>query len=77
MKSIYIVMAILASVTIVMLLSLTVPNSLFVTASKSFCYDQVGGSHHCFETEKKCKQVQKHDEIAESRCYIDLVNLGT
>ena len=73
MKSICIVMAILISVTIVMLLSLTVSNSLFATASKSFCYDKVDGSHHCFETEKKCKQVQKHDEIAESPCYIDLV----
>ena len=59
---------------VILLLSLTVANSLFVNASKSFCYDQVGGSHDCFETEKKCKQVQKHDEIAESRCYIDLVN---
>ena len=70
---------ILSSVLIgvILLLSLTVANSLFVNASKSFCYDQVGGSHHCFETEKKCKQVQKHDEIAESPCYIDLVNLGT
>ena len=58
----------------ILLLSLTVSNSLFVNASKSFCYDQVGGSHDCFETEKKCKQVQKHDEIAESPCYIDLVN---
>ncbi len=59
---------------VILLLSLTVSNSLFVNASKSFCYDQVGGSHDCFETEKKCKQVQKHDEIAESPCYIDLVN---
>ena len=59
---------------VILLLSLTVANSLFVNASKSFCYDQVGGSHDCFETEKKCKQVQKHDEIAESRCFIDLVN---
>ena len=59
---------------VILLLSLTVSNSLFVNASKSFCYDQVGGSHDCFETEKKCKQVQKHDEIAESRCFIDLVN---
>ena len=59
---------------VILLLSLTVANSLFVNASKSFCYDQVGGSHNCFETEKKCKQVQKHDEIAESPCYIDLVN---
>ena len=59
---------------VILLLSLTVANSLFVNASKSFCYDQVGGSHDCFETEKKCKQVQKHDEIAESPCYIDLVN---
>ena len=59
---------------VILLLSLTVPNSLFVNASKSFCYGQVGGSHNCFETEKKCKQVQKHDEIAESPCYIDLVN---
>jgi hypothetical protein len=75
MKSICIVMAILTSVTIVMLLSLTVPNSLFATASKSFCYDKVAGSHHCFETEKKCKQVQKHDERAESPCYIDLVKI--
>ena len=56
---------------VILLLSLTVPNSLFVNASKSFCYDQVGGSHNCFETEKKCKQVQKHDEIAEDPCYID------
>jgi hypothetical protein len=62
---------------VILLLSLTVAKSLFVNASKSFCYDGVGGSHHCFETEKKCKQVQKHDEIAESPCYIDLVNLGT
>jgi hypothetical protein len=59
---------------VILVLSLTVANSLFVNASKSFCYDQVGGSHNCFETEKKCKQVQKHDEIAESPCYIDLVN---
>ena len=73
MKSICIVMAILISVTIVMLLSITVPNILFATASKSFCYDKVGGSHNCFETEKKCKQVQKHDERAENPCYIDLV----
>ena len=56
---------------VILLLSLTVSNSLFVNASKSFCYDQVGGSHNCFETEKKCKQVQKHDEIAENPCYID------
>ena len=75
MKSICIVMAILISVTIVMLLSLTVPNSLFATASKSFCYDEVGGSHNCFETEKKCKQVQKYDERAENPCYIDLVKI--
>ena len=75
MRSICIVMAILISVTIVMRLSLTVPNSLFATASKSFCYDQVGGSHNCFETEKKCKQVQKYDERAENPCYIDLVKI--
>ena len=68
----YIISSVLIGV--ILLLSLTVSNSLFVNASKSFCYDQVGGSHDCFETEKKCKQVQKHDEIAESRCYIDLVN---
>jgi len=68
----YIISSVLIGVILV--LSLTVANSLFVNASKSFCYDQVGGSHHCFETEKKCKQVQKHDEIAESPCYIDLVN---
>lgn len=71
----YIVSSVLIGV--ILLLSLTVANSLFVNASKSFCYNQVGGTHHCFETEKKCKQVQKHDEIAESPCYIDLVNLGT
>jgi hypothetical protein len=41
----------------------------FVTASKSFCYDQVGDGQHCFDTEKKCKQIQKHDNIAESPCY--------
>jgi hypothetical protein len=51
---------------VILLLSLTVAYSFFVNASKSFCYDQVGGSHHFFEIEKKCKQVQKHDEIAES-----------
>lgn len=68
----YIISSVLIGV--ILLLSLTVANSLFVNASKSFCYDQVGGSHNCFETEKKCKQVQKHDEIAESPCYIDLVN---
>ncbi|GEM_PF-2877668 len=68
----YIISSVLIGV--ILLLSLTVANSLFVNASKSFCYDQVGGSHDCFETEKKCKQVQKHDEIAESPCYIDLVN---
>ena len=68
----YIISSVLIGVILV--LSLTVANSLFVNASKSFCYDQVGGSHNCFETEKKCKQVQKHDEIAESPCYIDLVN---
>jgi hypothetical protein len=68
----YIISSVLIGV--ILLLSLTVSNSLFVNASKSFCYDQVGGSHDCFETEKKCKQVQKHDEIAESPCYIDLVN---
>ena len=68
----YIISSVLIGV--ILLLSLTVSNSLFVNASKSFCYDQVGGSHDCFETEKKCKQVQKHDEIAESPCYVDLVN---
>ena len=68
----YIISSVLIGV--ILLLSLTVANSLFVNASKSFCYDQVGGSHDCFETEKKCKQVQKHDEIAEGPCYIDLVN---
>ena len=68
----YIISSVLIGV--ILLLSLTLANSLFVNASKSFCYDQVGGSHDCFETEKKCKQVQKHDEIAESPCYIDLVN---
>ena len=68
----YIISSVLIGV--ILLLSLTVSNSLFVNASKSFCYDQVGGSQDCFETEKKCKQVQKHDEIAESPCYIDLVN---
>jgi len=68
----YIISSVLIGV--ILLLSLTVANSLFVNASKSFCYDQVGDSHNCFETEKKCKQVQKHDEIAESPCYIDLVN---
>ena len=68
----YIISTVLIGV--ILLLSLTVANSLFVNASQSFCYDQVDGSHHCFETEKKCKQVQKHDEIAESPCYIDLVN---
>ena len=71
----YIVSSVLIGV--ILLLSLTVADSLFLNASKSFCYNQVGGTHHCFETEKKCKQVQKHDEIAESPCYIDLVNLGT
>jgi hypothetical protein len=56
---------------VILLLSLTVANSHFVTAGSNFCYDQVGGGHNCFETEKKCKQVQKHDEIADSPCYID------
>ena len=43
----------------------------FVNAVKLFCYDKVGEGHPCFETEKKCKQVQKHDDIAESPCYVD------
>ena len=68
----YIISSVLIGV--ILLLSLTMANSLFVNASKSFCYDQTDDGHRCFETEKKCKQVQKHDEIAESRCYIDLVN---
>ena len=50
-----------------MMLFAVSPN--FVTASKSFCDDQVGDGHHCFATEKKCKQVQKHDDVAESPCY--------
>lgn len=68
----YIICSVLIGV--ILLLSLTVANSLFVSASKSFCYDQLGGGQHCFGTEKKCKQVQKHDEKRESPCYIDLVN---
>lgn len=68
----YIISSVL--IAVILLLSLTVATSLFVNASKSFCYDQTDDGHRCFETEKKCKQVQKHDEIAESRCYIDLVN---
>jgi hypothetical protein len=38
---------------VILLLSLTVANSFFVNAGKSFCYDQVGDSHHCFETKKE------------------------
>ncbi len=36
---------------------------------KDYCYDQVGDGHFCFDTKDKCKHEQKHDEIAESRCY--------
>ena len=43
----------------------------FVNAVKLFCYDKVGEGHPCFASEKKCKQVQKHDDIAESPCYIE------
>ncbi|MDW0134567.1 MAG: hypothetical protein QOK88_03555 [Nitrososphaeraceae archaeon] len=56
-----IVSALLSSATIIGL----------VNAVKLFCYDKVGEDHPCFETEKKCKQVLKHDDIAESPCYIE------
>jgi len=36
---------------------------------KDYCYDQVGDGHFCFDTKDKCEHEQKHDEIAESRCY--------
>ncbi len=36
---------------------------------KDYCYDQVGNGHFCFDTKQKCKQEQKHDDIAESHCY--------
>jgi len=47
--------------------SLSYPSS--VSADKDFCYDQVGDGHHCFEKVGNCRDVQKHDEIAESHCY--------
>lgn len=36
---------------------------------KDYCYDQVGDGHKCFETKQKCRNEQKHDDIAESPCY--------
>jgi hypothetical protein len=57
-------MLVLLSVSI---LSLSYPSS--VTADKDYCYDEVGDGHYCFVKEKKCENVQKHDEIAESPCY--------
>lgn len=61
----------LLSLSLILSISLfAVTTITVVNATDSFCYDQVGDGHHCFDTEKKCKQVQKHDHIAESPCYI-------
>lgn len=38
---------------------------------EDFCYDQVGDGQHCFEALQKCKNQQRHDDIAESPCYRD------
>ena len=54
---------------ILSILLVAVTTTTLVNATDSFCYDQVGDGHHCFDTEKKCKQIQKHDDIAESPCY--------
>jgi hypothetical protein len=40
-----------------------------VHADTDLCYDEVGDGHNCYEKEKICQMVQKHDEIAESPCY--------
>jgi hypothetical protein len=52
------------------ILLFAVTTTTVANATDSFCYDQVGDGHHCFDKEKKCKQIQKHDDIAESPCYI-------
>ena len=47
-------------------------SSVFVWADdKDYCYDQVGDGHNCYKTKQKCRNEQKHDEIAESHCYIE------
>lgn len=64
------------SLVSIMLILSTISTSyqfiFLVNASSNdlFCYDQIGDGHHCFEREKKCQQVQKHDQIAESPCYL-------
>lgn len=42
-----------------------------VLGDEDFCYDQVGDGKHCFEALQKCKNQQRHDDIAESPCYRD------
>jgi hypothetical protein len=36
---------------------------------KEYCYDQIGDSQICFETQDKCIEGQQRDDIPESSCY--------
>lgn len=59
-------------VTVSILSAIINANSYNVAlGDEDFCYDQVGDGQHCFEALQKCKNQQRHDDIAESPCYRD------
>ena len=59
-------------VTVAIMSAIIYANSYNVAwGDEDFCYDQVGDGQHCFEDLQKCKNQQRHDDIAESPCYRD------
>ena len=46
-----------------------ISNSAYSDSHNIYCYDEDQEGYICFDTLKKCKNEQKEDVTAESRCY--------
>jgi hypothetical protein len=52
-----------------MILGIAITHYAYSETSTIYCYAEDQEGYICFDTLKKCKNEQKDDETADSRCY--------
>ncbi|HJR84714.1 MAG TPA: hypothetical protein VJ772_05025 [Nitrososphaeraceae archaeon] len=55
-----------------MILGIAITHYAYSETSTIYCYAEDQEGYICFDTLKKCKNEQKDDETADSRCYKDI-----
>jgi len=47
------------------------PAPALAKKANAYCYDHNGGGSSCYGAKKDCKEAQKSDDTASSKCYPD------